>query len=117
MPGVFVLLMFRVFFFGFILGLVDLSLGVLAMSGSVFGAFLRRVGCEFRAIGSTARFHFGGFFQRETGDRFGLNFFRLGGFFFVLFFLFVIEFRAANESVCFGFIGGFFVLGFDEIRG
>ena len=107
--------MVREVFFLFVLGVMELSIRMFAKSGGVFGTFLCRVGLELRAAGGTARFHFGGFFRRKTGDRFGGKFFRCGALFFVL--LATFEFRATNEGIYFSLFGSFFVFGLDEICG
>jgi len=86
-----------------------------AMFGVVFGVFLSHVRGEFRAVGSTSGFDFGGFFFgefRDLSDGCLLGF--LATLIRVFFGFFFVEFGAADDGIGFGFFRSFFVLGFDE---
>lgn len=129
MLDVFVLAVFRVF--------VHDMFGI-AQGGGVFGAFVRGVCFEFGAVGGAVLFDFLGFFLREFGFRGGLVFSGVEVRFFLALFLFgffvfgqpgftgdvdfldfgfvFFEFSATDESVGFGFIGGFLVLGFGQFE-
>jgi len=103
--------------------------------GSVFGAFVRGVGCEFGAIGGAMLFDFFGFILGEFGIRGGLIFRSVEvGFFLALLFFgifvvrefgfsgsvnflgFVVEFGAADEGIGFGEIGSLFVFCFGQLQ-
>ena len=82
------------------------------MSSGVFGMLLSHVRGKFRAASGAAGFDFLGFFRGELRN------FRDDGFFgFCLFFLFFVEFGAADDGVSFHCVRGFFLLGFDETGG
>ena len=104
--------------------------------GSVFGAFVRGVGCEFGAIGGAMLFDFFGFILGEFGFRGGLIFrsVEVGFFLALLFFgifvvrefgfsggvnflgFVVVEFGAADEGIGFGVIGSLFVFCFGQLQ-
>jgi hypothetical protein len=103
--------------------------------GSVFGAFVRGVGCEFGAIGGAMLFDFFGFILGEFGVRGGLIFRSVEvGFFLALLFFgifvvrefgfsggvnflgFVVEFGAADEGIGFGVSGSLFVFCFGQLQ-
>jgi hypothetical protein len=103
--------------------------------GSVFGAFVGGVGCEFGAIGGAMLFDFFGFLFGEFGVRGGLIFRSVEvGFFLALLFFgifvvrefgfsggvnflgFVVEFGAADEGIGFGVIGSLFVFCFGQLH-
>jgi hypothetical protein len=103
--------------------------------GSVFGAFVRGVGCEFGAIGGAMLFDFFGFILGEFGFRGGLIFRSVEvGFFLALLFFgvfivrqlgfsggvnflgFVVEFGAADEGIGFGVSGSLFVFCFGQLQ-
>jgi hypothetical protein len=103
---------------------------------SVFGAFVRGVGCEFGAIGGAMRFDFFGFILGEFGFRGSLIFrsVEVGFFLALLFFgiflvcefgfsgsvnflgFVVVEFGAADEGVDFGVLGSLFVFCFGQFQ-
>jgi hypothetical protein len=103
--------------------------------GSVFGAFVRGVGCEFGAVGGAMLFDFFGFILGEFGFRGSLIFrgVEVGFFLALLFFgifvvrefgfygsvnflgFVVVEFGAAYEGIDFGVIGGLFVFCFGQL--
>jgi hypothetical protein len=103
--------------------------------GSVFGAFVCGVSCEFGAIGGAMLFDFFGFILGEFGVRGGLIFRSVEvGFFLTLLFFgifvvrefgfsggvnflrFVVEFGAADQGVGFGVIGSLFVFCFGQFQ-
>jgi hypothetical protein len=105
--------------------------------GSVFGAFVRGVGCEFGAIGGAMLFDFLGFILGEFGFRGSLIFRSVEvGFFLALLFFFgifvvrefgfsggvnflgfvVVEFGAADEGIDFGVFGSLFVFCFGQFQ-
>jgi hypothetical protein len=104
--------------------------------GSVFGAFVRGVGCEFRAVGGAMLFDFFGFILGEFGFRGSLIFrsVEVGFFLALLFFgifvvrefgfsggvnflgFVVVEFGAAEEGIDFGVIGSLFVFCFGQLQ-
>jgi hypothetical protein len=103
--------------------------------GSVFGAFVCGVSCEFGAIGGAMLFDFFGFILGEFGVRGGLIFRSVEvGFFLTLLFFgifvvrefgfsggvnflrFVVEFGAADQGIGFGVIGSLFVFCFGQFQ-
>jgi hypothetical protein len=104
--------------------------------GSVFGAFVRGVGCEFGAIGGAMLFDFFGFILGEFGFRGSLIFrsvevsFFLALLFFGIFIVrefgfpggvnflgfVVVEFGAAEHGIDFGVIGSLFVFCFSQLQ-
>ena len=104
---------FFVPFFGDVFAVFRLSIVKFPEGCGVFGAFLRRVRCEFRSVGGAAGFHLFGFLLGKRGDFFGMNFSSLFGFFF----LFLDKFSAANERVGLRFCRGFFVFSLHKVSG
>ena len=109
-------------------------LGVIE-GGSMFGAFVRGVGCEFGAISGAMLLDFFGFIFGEFGFRGGLIFrsVEMGFFLALLFFAivvvpefgfsggvnflwFVVEFGAADQGVGFGVLGSLFVFCFGQLQ-
>jgi hypothetical protein len=103
--------------------------------GSMFGAFVRGVGCEFGAIGGAMLLDFFGFILGEFGVRGGLIFRSVEvGFFLALLFFdiflvrqfgfsggenylgFVVEFGVADQCIGFGVIGSLFVFCFGQLQ-
>jgi hypothetical protein len=95
-----------------VFGVFRLGLMKLPEGCGMFGTFLSRIGCKFRASGRAACFHFFGFLLGERGDLFGMNFSGLFGLF-----LFIGKLSAANQSIGFRFCGGFLVFSFYKVRG
>jgi hypothetical protein len=119
----------------FMCGVFGHDMLAITEGGSVFGAFVRGVGCEFGAIGGAMLFDFFGFILGEFGFRGGLIFrsVEMGFFLALLFFAivvvpefgfsggvnflgFVVEFRAADEGIGFGVIGSLFVFCFGQLQ-
>jgi hypothetical protein len=103
--------------------------------GSVFGAFVRGIGCEFGAIGGAMLFDFFGFIFGEFGFRGDLIFRGVEvGFFLALLFFgffvvcefsfsrgvnflgFLVEFGAADQGIGFGVIGSLFVFCLGQLQ-
>jgi hypothetical protein len=103
--------------------------------GSVFGAFVCGVGCEFGAIGGAMLFDFFRFILGELGFRGGLiiRSVKVGFFLALLFFGFfvvrefgfsggvnflgiIVEFSAADEGIGFGVSGSLFVFCFGQLQ-
>lgn len=128
---------FGVFVFDvFALGVFVYDVLGITEGGSVFGAFVRGVGCEFGAIGGAMLFDFFGFSFGEFGFRGNLIFGGVEMGFFLAFFLFgffvvrefgfaggvnfldfviFFKFGAADEGIGLDVIGGFLVFCLDEL--
>ena len=120
----------------FLCGVLGHAVLGITEGGSVFGAFVRGVGCEFGAIGGAMLFDFFGFILGEFGFRGSLIFrsvevsFFLALLFFGIFivcefgfsggvsflgFVVFFEFGAPGQSIGLGVIGSLFVFCFDKL--
>jgi hypothetical protein len=103
----------------------------IAESGSVFGAFVCGIGCEFSAVGGPMLFDFFGFLLGEFGFRGGLIVGSVEPYFILPFFLFsffafgvnffgvviFLKICAAAESVSVDVLRSFFMFCFDQFGG
>jgi hypothetical protein len=108
----FVVFVFLSLFLDDVFGVFSLGLMKFPEGCGVLGAFLRRIGCKFRAASGAACFHFFAFLVGERGNLSRMNFSTFFGFF-----LFVGKLSAANEGIGFRFCGGFFVFSFHKVSG
>jgi hypothetical protein len=140
MLAVFLRSVFVVFVFVmFVFRVLVLAMYGITQSGGVFGGFVGGVGFEFGAVGGAVFLDFRGFCFGEFRFRGGLIFrcVEAGVLFFLSFFLgffcfffrelgiegglnifdlFFVEFGATGESVGFGVIGSFLVLGLGQFE-
>jgi len=122
-------------FYTFMCGVFGHGMLGITEGGSVFGAFVRSVGCEFGAIGGAMLFDFFGFILGEFAFRGGLIIRSVEvGFFLALLFFgifvvgefgfsggvnflgFVVEFGAADQGIGCGVIGSLFVFCFGQLQ-